>query len=413
MKLPVVFKTLLIALVLIVPSTVLFEANAESQSQSMVQSIMSLQSIDQEAEQIKQTLQSNNYTFSYINSLGVLENNSYSSLKNITNDSRFLNYLDEYSTHPHTYLTQALTYNFSSQQYEVYVMINVPRNRSQLTLSFAYASNNKTIYGPQITNESPLVSYTSSTFYGEGWAGYEFYDPGNGIKSNEATFNVTNFSLPYSITDYTAMAAWVGMTVTPGATDGNMIQTGYSKSHTGGARDAGWSPAQGYWDWWQTWMKGNDTYTGYYPNITLSYPGWHLDFSVNYVSSENKVYYELTAKGNNISQTTSLWNNYYVTSMYAQYIVEAPYSNNTTYGQSQIMVFKPDETFMLPTIVNTADISMHLNVLHADGYFNLYIMNQTSPLPNQNIYDLSTWQQFNGNWYWQPEMQWNDSNVSF
>lgn len=387
-----------------VPSVTLAQttdSSANNRPHDSIQSILSEQSIDIEVNAIQKSLLIHNFPFNYKNSVGILENLSYSALVNITRAPNFLSYLDSYSNSSQVYLTQGMTYNYSTQQYGVYANINVLGNASQITLTFAYASNNKTIYGPQIINESQTLA--SSENYS--WAGYEFYDPGNGISYNNAQFNVSNISLPSFIVSPTAMAAWIGMTDIPGGTDGNMVQTGYSRWHYGDYPGI-WEP---YENWYQTWIKGTGVYYQLYNNISYSYPGWVLDFSINYVSSANKVDYSLIAE--NVSEVSTALTPYYVTSMYAQYMVEAPY--NKDFGQSQIAVFHPNEIFMYPSVVNTAGISMNLNTLHGNGDFVLDIMNQFPSYPNnENIYDLSTWQQSNGQWFWEPDMQYNNSLTS-
>lgn len=392
----------------------LFEVNAHAtlsaansdQQTSLIDSILSKPVMNSEVVTVETTLENERLPFNYSSSISTLENRVYSALLNITNSSLFLSALQSDLNYSDVYLTPGMTYNYSTQQYGVYAMINVRQNSEQTTETFAYASNNGTIYGSIVTHLHLVM--LSTEYISINWGGYEFYYPENGIEYNSANVNISTITDPNNTIREAGMAGWIGLTVHPGASDGNLIQTGFYRNFYDGTGNP-------YIIFYETLMAGNTSYYGTYPNISTPQQGWDLSLSIsNEYPSLDKVNYEITVY--NVSETSITSNNWYVKTMYAQYITEAPLQSveyNGYYYPKEIAQFTPKVTFMYANIMTTAGYNTVLNYLYDQGDYNYYIMNQTyntsQNQPNENVLLGYTYQNYGGVTYWEPQMTYHNS----
>ena len=360
---------------------------------------------------IRQTALSLHYEFIYGNAIQILENGALAAVKSIWNSQSFHKELSNYSNFSTLYFTQGVSYNYLLQSYNVYVVMNIPNQTAQLSLTFGWSSTNRTVYGPQIAS-IPEVYY-GSVSYNANWAGYEFYDPGNSITENIATTTipkitaVTGFggqAIPPGVNQ--ATAGWIGLSPynggTPPGGGTNIVQTGFARNFWYNEYTNGYNWGN-YSVWWQTWEGGSSpTASGWYPGLGQPANGWNIKFGIGV--SSGSVTYAATLLSN--YETFTATSPYSCTPTYAEYIVEAPCTLQGTQDiVAQISDFQSNVTFSSPTI-EASGVFANLNTLYTNYDYILDIMNQTPDKSNQNI-DVSHAYQAG---VWEPYLTYVNSN---
>lgn len=360
---------------------------------------------------IQQTAQSLQFEFVYNNEIQVLENSAISAVKSIWNSPYFYEELSNYSNSSTLYFTQGMSYNYLQQSYNVYLVINIPNQTSQLTLTYGWSSTNRTVYGPQIASVPEV--YYGSVSYNPNWAGYEFYDSGNSLTENIATTTipkttaVTGFggqAIPPGVNQ--ATAGWIGLSPynggTPPGGGTNIVQTGFARHFWYDAITNGYNWGN-YSVWWQTWQGGKTpTSSGWYPGLGQPTNGWSIKFGIGV--STGSVTYAATLLSN--YETFTATSPYSYTPKYAEYIVEAPCTTQEGVSiVSQISDFQSNVTFANPTI-EIAGLFSNLNTLYNNHDYVLDIMNQTPDKSNQNV-DVSYVYQSG---VWEPYLTYLNSN---
>ena len=423
MKRNTLIRGVLISIVLLMITTPLTGAasntNSTNNSTSIINETLSNSAIGADVSEIKNMSENHNLPFSYTNSTQVLRDLAEQALINITDNSTFLSYLGDYMN-AEIQTTTGMTYNYSTQNYGVYLILQVPRNQYVLTLTFSYASNNNTIYGPT-SQELPVIYYFTNS-YSHNWGGYEFYEPVSGnpstnylITYSDSALNVSNIVLPSNPNYGTNVgtAGWIGLTPYEGATGPNnqtyILQTGFSRPIWAVYGLNGWYYKYGnYALWYQSWDGGTSPLnSGNYPNITTVNPDWNCAFSISNDINTSTVTYgvlvENISEGSVVSKSTGGIETYY-----SDYIVEAPLLAGE---QSQIAKFyyttgNPSVVFLNPGISGQQDTT--LSSLFSSGTYVKDWMNQTT---GQDI-NVNLGYSYAQGW-WQPIMTWSNSNSAF
>jgi len=131
------------------------------QAIALLDSILSYNYISSNVHAIQESSYKSNLPFAYTTSIGTLESIVLSDLQRITGYRPFLNFLSNYSELSNPYISEGMTYNFTSQNYGIYVMPLVSEGQNQTTFMFAYSSSNGTVYGPSLSTVqvTPLSKY--------------------------------------------------------------------------------------------------------------------------------------------------------------------------------------------------------------------------------------------------------------
>ncbi len=237
------------------------------------------------------------------------------------------------------------------------------------------------------------------------------YDPGSSITENIASVVVPRITLPSNTQGWNvAVAGWIGLSPYEGASvpgnphAANMIQTGFQRTFWYDMWTNGYNWGS-YTIWYQTWSGGTSpAYSGGYPGMPAPSSGSDIEFGIG--NGYDSVTYAATTLNN--SYTYTVTTPYYNTTNYAQYIMEAPMTDQEGYViQSQIAEFSPNVTFSAPTLDTNSGL-INLNSLVNSGDYNEYILNQTSGTPNQNIQD-NLWYESG---YYVPVLVWENSNYN-
>lgn len=359
---------------------------------------------------IQQVAITNQYNFLYNNSIGGLENASISALHTIELSQLFLTSLGFDSNVADTYLTQGESYDFLNQVFNVYLVVTIPTKDGQTALTFGFSSGNNSVYGPTISTEPDVYEYSTSP--STNWGGYEMYDPGSSITENIASVVVPTITLPSNTYGWNVAAAgWIGLSPyeggsvpgNPNAT--NLIQTGFQRIFWYDILTGGYNWGA-YTIWYQTWSNGTSpAYSGGYPGMPAPSNGSDIEFGMEY-NGYNSVTYGVTTLNN--SYTYTVTTPYYNTPNYAQYIMEAPTTDQEGYMiQSQIAKFSPNVTFSAPSLMTNSGF-INLNGLVNSGDYNEFVLNQTYGIPNQNIQD-NLWYESG---YYVPVLVWQNSNYN-
>lgn len=372
------------------------------QAIALLDSILSYNYISSNVHAIQESSYKSNLPFAYTTSIGTLESIVLSGLQRITGYRPFLNFLSNYSELSNPYISEGMTYNFTSQNYGIYVMPLVSEGQNQTTFMFAYSSSNGTVYGPSLSTVqvTPLSKYV----YQANWAGYDFYESSHtGIKYAESSINVPTIYRPSNPEkgDNIGVSGWVGISPYVGAAapnGGTVVAQAYWQA------EFEYNDFNGSWDSatysmsTQTW-NGSHLYEQNFPGISPSVsPGWACQFTVGGNANGSVTYSVINNNGNSFLTTPAGSYIYATNSSYSEFIAETP-------GIWQLAKYSPSIYFNGSEIEDVNSYTYYLNTFYNSGYYDEYIMNNTSG-SDLNIIDHFITSQYSG----EPVMQYNNSD---
>ena len=384
-------------------------ASMSPQVSALVESVLSYGYINSNVHAIQESSLRSNLPFVYETSIGTFENMVFSDLQKIAEYKPFLSFLTNYSESGNPYISEGMTYNFTSQSYGVYVMPLILEGQNQTTFTFAYSSLNNTVYGPLIS--SVQVTPLSKNVYSPGWAGYGFYESSHTAMTEiESSINVPTIGLPGKINTsirLVGISGWVGITPTYNASNPG-FPSGTALAQAAWVAQFNYSSFTGYSGPYytittETWNGGYGVHQQNFPGISANVkPGWATQFDVIGNSNSSVTYSVIDNVGSSYFTTPAGSYVFAQNSSYADFVAEAPLS---VIGNFQVPVFSPDIYFNGSYIQDINGVSPTLDSLHTSGYYDQYIMNQTSG-SDQNIIDNFITTQYNG----EPILQYNNSN---
>ena len=383
-------------------------ASMSPQVSALVESVLSYGYINSNVHAVQESSLRSNLPFVYETSIGTFENIVFSDLQKIAEYKPFLSFLTNYSESGNPYISEGMTYNFTTQSYGIYVMPLVSEGQNQTTFSFAYSSLNKTVYGPLISSGETLPF--SKKVYSPSWAGYGFYESGRiPITEIESSINIPNISLPSKINPgvrEVGISAWVGISPTyngsnPGFPSGTALaqaiwQAVYNYNGVFGTYSGPY-----YTILTEIWNGGLGYVSQNFPGISANVnPGWSTQFDVIGNSNSSVTFSVIDNAGGSYFTTQAGSYVFAQNSSFADFVAEPPSS-----GFYQVPVFSPDIYFNGSYIQDINGVSPTLDSLHTSGYYDEYILNQTGG-SDQNIIDSFVTTQYNG----EIVLQYNNSN---
>ena len=365
--------------------------------------------VNSDIKEILNISESNNLNFEFSDSVSTFETLSLSAFNSIANNSGFQVALANYSNYVSLYFTQGMTYNFSSQNWGTYLMINLPTEFYQKTLTFAYSSANGTVFGPSISS-TPNVLYSTS-YTSDNWAGYEFYESGKpAFAETSSVVNIPTISMPNPVPYYDfnyGMAGWIGMSPYFGGINQYnqtvIAQSGFSRIFYWDGWTQGWNWGN-YTIWYQTREGGSSAaYRGFYPGIGSPTSGWITHFGINDNTGSKSVTYSVLIENTGASSVVTTPYDF-SSNPYVEYIVEAPRAGGPPPdGVNWIAKFSPTVRFNDSSLTDINGYNPILDTMYSAGNYLEDIMIQQA---TQNIADAFITTQWGG----EPAMTYITSN---